>query len=72
MVVHVSVGGLVGLGFGLMYLPAMDIVPHYFDRRCSGTNFQEYIKDRHISKTTPRPMYHHLNYFVADSAWQQE
>jgi len=33
LVVHVSVGGLVGLGFGLMYLPAMDIVPHYFDRR---------------------------------------
>ena len=41
VVVHVSVGGLVGLGFGLMYLPAMDIVPHYFDRRCSGNNFQE-------------------------------
>ena len=33
LVVHISVGGLVGLGFGLMYLPAMDIVPHYFDRR---------------------------------------
>ena len=34
LVVHISVGGLVGLGFGLMYLPAMDIVPHYFDHRC--------------------------------------
>ena len=33
LVVHISVGGLVGLGFGLMYLPAMDIVPYYFDRR---------------------------------------
>ena len=44
LVVHVSVGGLVGLGFGLMYLPAMDIVPHYFDRRCSGIHFQEHVK----------------------------
>ena len=33
LVVHISVGGLVGFGFGLMYLPAMDIVPYYFDRR---------------------------------------
>ena len=44
LVVHVSVGGLVGLGFGLMYLPAMDIVPHYFDRRCGGNHFQVHVK----------------------------
>ena len=54
VVVHVSVGGLVGLGFGLMYLPAMDIVPHYFDRRCNRTHFQEHIKERHIRKAEPR------------------
>ena len=33
LVVHLTVGGMVGLGFGLMYLPAMDIVPHFFSRR---------------------------------------
>lgn len=33
LLVHVTVGGMVGLGFGLMYLPAMDIVPHFFLRR---------------------------------------
>ena len=71
VVVHVSVGGLVGLGFGLMYLPAMDIVPHYFDRRCSRNDFQEYIKDCYIRKAAPRPMYQHPNYFVADLAWRQ-
>ena len=32
-VIHLTVGGMVGLGFGLMYLPAMDIVTHYFSRR---------------------------------------
>ena len=44
LVVHVCVGGLVGLGFGLMYLPAMDIVPHFFDRRCTQGHYQAYIK----------------------------
>ena len=31
MVLHLSIGGMTGLGFGLMYLPAMDIVKLYFD-----------------------------------------
>jgi MCP family monocarboxylic acid transporter-like MFS transporter 13/MCP family monocarboxylic acid transporter-like MFS transporter 12 len=30
---HGAVGGMTGLGFGLMYLPAVDIVAHYFSSR---------------------------------------
>ena len=33
LVLYLSVGLLTGLGFGLMYLPAWDIVEVYFDRR---------------------------------------
>ena len=33
VVLYLSVGLLTGLGFGLMYLPAWDIVEVYFDRR---------------------------------------
>ena len=29
---YTSVGLMTGLGFGLMYLPAMDIIELYFDR----------------------------------------
>ena len=31
-VLYVSVGLMTGLGFGFMYLPAMDIIEVYFDR----------------------------------------
>ena len=31
LVLHISIGVLTGLGFGLKYLPAMDIVKVYFD-----------------------------------------
>jgi hypothetical protein len=30
---YFSVGLMAGLGFGLMYLPAMDIIEVYFDRQ---------------------------------------
>ena len=30
---HLTVGLTTGLGFGLLYLPAMDIVEHYFSKR---------------------------------------
>ena len=29
---YIITGGLVGVGFGLMYLPAMSIIDHWFDR----------------------------------------
>ena len=33
MVLYITIGLLTGLGFGMMYLPAMDIVNHFFSRR---------------------------------------
>eukprot|EP00090_Calanus_glacialis_P038520 TRINITY_DN67193_c0_g1_i1.p1 TRINITY_DN67193_c0_g1~~TRINITY_DN67193_c0_g1_i1.p1 ORF type:complete len:438 (-),score=57.67 TRINITY_DN67193_c0_g1_i1:257-1570(-) len=29
---YVLIGGVTGIGFGLMYLPAFDIIEHYFDK----------------------------------------
>lgn len=31
-ILYLTVGLMTGLGFGLMYLPAMDIIELYFDR----------------------------------------
>ena len=33
VVLYITIGLITGLGFGLMYLPAMDIVEHFFSRR---------------------------------------
>ena len=33
VVLYITIGLITGLGFGLMYLPAMDIVDHFFSRR---------------------------------------
>ena len=33
VVLYITIGLLTGLGFGLMVLPAMDIVEHFFSRR---------------------------------------
>lgn len=33
VVLYLTIGLLTGLGFGLTYLPAMDIVQHFFNRR---------------------------------------
>ena len=32
LVLYLTVGVATGFGFGLMFLPAMDIVEHYFSR----------------------------------------
>ena len=32
LVLYLTVGVATGFGFGLMFLPAMDIVEHYFNR----------------------------------------
>ena len=31
-ILYLSIGVMTGLGFGLMYLPAMDIIELYFDK----------------------------------------
>ena len=33
VVLYITIGLITGVGFGLMYLPAMDIVEHFFSRR---------------------------------------
>ena len=33
VVLYITIGLITGLGFGLMYLPAVDIVEHFFSRR---------------------------------------
>ena len=33
MVLYITIGLLTGLGFGMMYLPAIDVVNHFFSRR---------------------------------------
>ena len=33
VVLYITIGLVTGLGFGLMYLPAVDIVEHFFSRR---------------------------------------
>ena len=33
VVLYITIGLLTGLGFGLMYLPAVDIIGHFFSRR---------------------------------------
>ena len=51
LVLYATVGLLTGLGFGLMYLPAMDIVEHYFSRRlglamglaCCGSGLGQFV-----------------------------
>ena len=51
-VLHISIGVLTGLGFGLMYLPAMDIVKVYFDSNlglangiaAAGSGFGQFIR----------------------------
>ena len=51
LVLHISIGVLTGLGFGLMYLPAMDIVKVYFDSNlglangiaAAGSGFGQFI-----------------------------
>ena len=51
VVLYLTIGILTGLGFGLMYLPAMDIVDHFFSRRlglamglaCSGSGFGQFV-----------------------------
>ena len=51
IVLYITIGLLTGLGFGLMYLPAMDIVDHFFNRRlglamglaCSGSGFGQFV-----------------------------
>ena len=48
---YLTIGLLTGLGFGLMYLPAMDIVEHFFSRRlglamglaCCGSGFGQFV-----------------------------
>ena len=50
-VLYATVGLITGLGFGLMYLPAMDIVEHYFNRRlglamgvaCCGSGLGQFV-----------------------------
>ena len=32
LAIHLSVGGLTGLGFGFLYLPSLDIIPRHFSR----------------------------------------
>ena len=51
IVLYLTIGLLTGLGFGLMYLPAMDIVEHFFSRRlglamglaCCGSGFGQFV-----------------------------
>ena len=51
VVLYLTIGLLTGLGFGLMYLPAMDIVDHFFSRRlglamglaCCGSGFGQFV-----------------------------
>ena len=51
VVLYLIIGLLTGLGFGLMYLPAMDIVDHFFSRRlglamglaCCGSGFGQFV-----------------------------
>ena len=51
VVLYLTIGLLTGLGFGLMYLPAMDIVEHFFSRRlglamglaCCGSGFGQFV-----------------------------
>jgi len=51
VVLYITIGLLTGLGFGLMYLPAMDIVEHFFSRRlglamglaCCGSGFGQFV-----------------------------
>ena len=51
LVLHISIGVMTGLGFGLMYLPAMDIVKVYFDANlglangiaAAGSGFGQFI-----------------------------
>ena len=48
---HLTVGLTTGLGFGLLYLPAMDIVEHYFSKRlglamgiaCCGSGLGQFL-----------------------------
>ena len=37
-ILYLTVGLMTGLGFGFMYLPAMDIIELYFDRYISKLN----------------------------------
>jgi len=51
IVLYLTIGLLTGFGFGLMYLPAMDIVEHFFSRRlglamglaCCGSGFGQFV-----------------------------
>ena len=51
IVLYLTIGLLTGLGFGLMYLPAMDIVEHFFSRRlglamglaCCGSGLGQFV-----------------------------
>ena len=51
VVLYLTIGLLTGLGFGLMYLPAMDIVDHFFSRRlglamglaCCGSGVGQFV-----------------------------
>ena len=51
LVLYLTIGLFTGLGFGLMYLPAMDIVEHFFSRRlglamglaCCGSGFGQFV-----------------------------
>jgi len=51
LVLYLTIGLLTGLGFGLMYLPAMDIVEQFFSRRlglamglaCCGSGFGQFV-----------------------------
>ena len=51
VVLYLTIGLLTGLGFGLMYLPAMDIVQHFFTRRlglamglaCCGSGLGQFV-----------------------------
>ena len=53
LVLYLSVGVMTGLGFGLMYLPAMDIVQVYFSRNlglatgiaAAGSGFGHVVED---------------------------
>ena len=38
VVLYICVGGFTGFGFGMMYLPAIDIVEHWFSRRLGLAN----------------------------------
>ena len=51
VVLYITIGLITGLGFGLMYLPAVDIVEHFFSRRlglamglaCCGSGFGQFV-----------------------------